>query len=137
MEQIRSRYRKAITLHQLVRLAAALRSEDGLNTEYDRALVELCVDAAGLSQEVDRAAMVAAIEEEARVLGVQPANRPPAAAVVPADEPLDALERLLTLTEPLLPQLEPDAAVEWREISAGAADTRLRLDAASLAEPEV
>jgi hypothetical protein len=137
MEQVRSRYRKAITLHQIIRLAAALRSEDGRNTEYDRALVELCIDAAGLSQEVDRAAMIAAIEEEARVLGIRPADRPPAAAVVPADEPLAALERLLTLTGPVLPRLEPDAATEWREISAGAADTRLRLDAASLAEPEV
>lgn len=41
---------ESIRLIHLIRLAAGLRSEDGENPDYDRALVELCADAAGLTQ---------------------------------------------------------------------------------------
>jgi len=40
-----------ITIELLFDLARGLRSEHGENPEYDRALVELCTDAAGESME--------------------------------------------------------------------------------------
>ena len=40
-----------VAVRLLFELAKALKSESGENPEYDRALVELCTDAAGLSME--------------------------------------------------------------------------------------
>jgi hypothetical protein len=38
-----------ITLTELLDIASGLKSEDGENPEYDRALVEVCCNAAGMS----------------------------------------------------------------------------------------
>lgn len=43
--------RQQIKIADLITLAIQLKSEHGENTEYDRALVELVTDAAGLSME--------------------------------------------------------------------------------------
>lgn len=42
---------KRISIAQLVAIAMALKSDDGENNEYDRALVETIIEAAGLSHE--------------------------------------------------------------------------------------
>jgi len=42
---------RKITIRSLLECAKALKSEDGENPEYDRALCELCGDAAGSTQE--------------------------------------------------------------------------------------
>ena len=49
-----------VTVKDLIALAKGLKTEAGSNPEYDRALVELIVDAAGLSME-DRYVVAAAI----------------------------------------------------------------------------
>ena len=43
--------RDTISIATLFALARILKSEYGENKEYDRALVELCTDAAGVSME--------------------------------------------------------------------------------------
>jgi hypothetical protein len=40
-----------VSIGRLCELARGLKSEDGENAEYDRALVELVTDAAGLAME--------------------------------------------------------------------------------------
>jgi len=45
------RINTGISIRQLVRLAQELASEDHENTEYDRALVELVMDAMGLDHD--------------------------------------------------------------------------------------
>lgn len=42
---------KTITIEHLLRIAAALLSEDGENAEYDRALAEVCTEAAGFTMD--------------------------------------------------------------------------------------
>jgi hypothetical protein len=40
-----------VAVSELIKLARGLKSEEGENKEYDRALVELVTDAAGLSMD--------------------------------------------------------------------------------------
>jgi hypothetical protein len=44
----------AVSIARLIKLARDLKSEDGENPEYDRALVELITDAAGMTMEYGR-----------------------------------------------------------------------------------
>ena len=55
--------RRNIKLTELLELARDLRSEDCENPEYDRALIELCCDAAGWSMDEK--------PEMAKLLGVK------------------------------------------------------------------
>jgi hypothetical protein len=53
---------QTVTIMELIELAKGLKSEDGENSEYDRALLELVTDAARIPQN-DRA-------EVAKLIGV-------------------------------------------------------------------
>ena len=54
---------KTVTVERLIKLARDLKSEHGENSEYDRALVELVTDAAGLPMNGGK-------EQVARLLGI-------------------------------------------------------------------
>ena len=59
---------KLLMVADLIDIAIGLKSGGGVNTEYDRALVEMIVEAAGLPAEEENA------KDVARSLGIDPAN---------------------------------------------------------------
>jgi hypothetical protein len=72
-----------ISQAELIELARGLKSEHGENPEYDRALVELCTDALGMSMdERHKVARMIGVKHAARAIGGESKPHKPIFAMV-------------------------------------------------------